>query len=408
MDGKFIAFISYSRKDKAIADWLHRKFESYRLPADTDLSGIFDFKSSYFRPVFLDTQDLHVENRPFTERIRSSLENSSFLIVLCSKNSAKSEFVEREISYFLKVHDNNYSRIVPLFVDEVDMAIPPVFEGSTIMQRHFPIYNSKLDTGSEANSYCFYQIIAYILGLNFSDVYNRYEIQSRREEARKRRILTCAIFALLALIGLLSAYHYEFRQKSREIIEQKLKIIENEQRRIDVEKNVFPQAVVDGYEKNFLSPFMKRLKKQAKPFKIFILMPENEKDLSHSDRVDDFEYQTRLNNTIDSLRTIQFDTDTKRGNRVFTVVQNGHEVEGIYIDFATTTSSFLTVANYKKNYSEYSSTPVDLMIEEYSYKFRQQINERLGRDSVYVEFFMTKDALIGCLEQMKAQTGSHR
>lgn len=404
---KYIAFISYSRKDKAIADWLHTKLESYRLPADVNLSGIFDFRSKYFRPVFLDTQDLHVENRPFTDRIRLSLENSSFLIVLCSKNSAKSEFVDREIKYFLETHQNNYSRIVPLFVDEVDMAVPPAFGGTTIMQRHFPIYNSKLAPSSEANNYCFYQIIAYILGLNFSDIYNRYEIQSRREGRRKRHLMVAAIATLLVMIGVLCAYHYEFRRKSREIIEQKMMLIENEHRRVDVEKNVFPQAVVDGYEKNFLTPFMKRLKKQSRPFRIFILMPENEKDLSHADRVDDFEYRTRLDHTIDSLRTIPFETDTKRGTRVFAVVQNGHGIDGLYIDFATTTSSFLTVARYKKTYSEYASTPIDSMIEEYSQKFRQQINQRLGRDSAYVEFFMTKDALIDRLQQMKVRNITH-
>lgn len=167
---KYVAFISYSRKDKAIADWLHEKLESYALPDRQKALSIFPFDGKYFRKVFLDTQDLHVEERPFTERLKTALEHSAFLIVLCSKSSAKSPFVDKEIRYFIETHDQNLSRIVPLFIDEVDGCIPEAFNGSSIMERHFPIYNSHLSKNSEANNYCFYQIISYVLKINFSDV----------------------------------------------------------------------------------------------------------------------------------------------------------------------------------------------------------------------------------------------
>lgn len=40
---KYVAFISYSRKDKAIADWLHEKLESYALPDRQKALSIWNY-----------------------------------------------------------------------------------------------------------------------------------------------------------------------------------------------------------------------------------------------------------------------------------------------------------------------------------------------------------------------------
>ncbi len=384
---RYIAFISYSRKNKDVAEWLHKKLESYILPKEDSIKNIFDFKSKYFRPVFLDTQDLHVEERPFTDEIRESLRNSAYLIVLCSRSSAISPFVKLEIDYFLLTHDNNLSRVVPLFIDEVSGSIPSSFDGTSIMERHFPIFNSRLSFKSEANNYCFYQIVSYILGIDFSNIYNRYEIQSAKEMKEKRRNLGLLSLFLGVFLVILMGYHFQFKLKSEELIKSK-------QRHIMMEKTVFPAAVVDGYEKNFLSPVIKHLKKSPNKFRIYILMPGNEKDLSHRDRVEDFEYNARLGNYIDSLFSIHLDTETKRGSRVIQISKNGKAIDNLYLDFATTTSSFLTVAKHKKSFREYETISIDSLIKEYSDEFICQMNKRLGRDSVYVRFFSNTSDLI--------------
>lgn len=388
----YIAFISYSRKDKSVADWLHYKLEHYKLPNKNHCLEIFPFKDNYLRPVFIDTQDLHVEERPFTDNLKAAIDVSSFLIVLCSRHSAVSPFVEKEIKYFLATHNNNYSKVIPLFIDEVDGAIPPAFEGTSIMQRHFPIYNTHLSKFSEANNYCFYQIIAYILKLNFAEVYNRYEVAVRKELKKRRNIYIWAIAFLFAIISILGISYYQYHIATEKAIERK-------QRLIEFEKKVFPAAVVHGYERNFLTPVVNYLKGKANRFQIFILMPQNERDLTHQDRAGDFAYDAKLKLGIDSITFEHLPTEMKRGNNIMRLSKNGRNLDGIYLDFATTTTSFLEIAQFKKKNREYRHTPIDSIIQGYAYEFEQQTNDKIKSDSAYVKFYYDKNELIADLKQ---------
>jgi hypothetical protein len=389
MKGPYIAFISYSRKDKAVADWLHDKLENYVLPPSEKISSIFPFKTKYFRPVFLDTQDLHVEERPFSEDLKRALEDSYFLIVLCSRHSAVSSFVNKEIKYFAETHDNNMSRIVPLFLDEVDGCIPEAFNGTSIMQRHFPIYNSHLANSSEANNYCFYQIISYILKLDFSEVYNRYEVATRKAVRKRRNIYMIIIAFLLLVTGILSESYYRYRVASNEALERK-------QRLIEFEKKVFPAAVVHGYEKNFLTPVINYLKDKGESFAIYVLMPKNRRELLHIDRVKDFEYEAKRRLNIDSVPIVFLPTEAN-GSRVMRIVKDGQYIDGIYIDFATTSTSFFEIAEFKKSNKEYSNTPIDSIICGYANDFVEQSNEQLKSDSTFVKFVFDKQELIDIL-----------
>ncbi len=389
---KYIAFISYSRKDKSVADWLHSKLESYRLPDKIKCREIFPFEGNYLRPVFIDTQDLHVEERPFTDELKTAITHSTFLIVICSRHSAVSPFVEKEINYFLETHDRNYSKIIPLFCDEVDGAVPPAFDGSSIMQRHFPIYNTHLSNHSEANNYCFYQIIAYILKLNFSDVYNRYEVAARKELKKRRTVFLVIIAVLTLIISVLGISYYQFHLATERAIERK-------QRLIEFEKKVFPAAVVHGYERNFLTPVINHLKEKGEKFKIFILMPQNERDLTHQDRVGDFVYDAKQKLGIDSITFEYLPTETKRGNHIMRLSRNGAKVGGVYLDFATTTTSFLEIAKFKKKNREYRHTPLDSIIQGYASEFVSQTNDKIKSDSAYVKFYYDKNIMISDLKQ---------
>lgn len=388
---KYIAFISYSRKDKETADWLHSKLEKFVLPDLEKARQIFPFKDKYFRPVFMDTQDLHVEERPFTDRLKEALRDSRFLIVLCSRNSAKSKFVDMEIKYFLETHNNNLSLIIPLFIDEVNDCIPEAFEGTTIMTRHFPIYNTKLSKSSEANNYCFYQIVSYILGIRFSTLYNRYEIETARNNKKKNMLLLYVITALAVIIGIMGIEFYMYHSESQKALDRKQKLIE-------FEKKVFPQAVVHGYEGNFLTPVIKYLKKEPKEFSIYILLPTNERDLTHQNRVEDFEYQAKMQLGIDSLTVVKLPTEAKRGSSIMQVVKDGRPLDGVYLDFATTTTSFLDIAKFKRKNREYRNTPLDSIIGTYAEEFKTQTNEHLKSDSTFVKFYFDKNDLINDLQ----------
>ena len=61
-------------------------------------------------------------------------------------------------------------------------------------------------------------------------------------------------------------------------------------------------------------------------------------------------------------------------------------LDGKYLDFASTTSTFLAIAKIKKEKQIYKDVEIDAMIEEYTDIFITQANEILGPDSVHVTF----------------------
>ena len=381
---EYFAFISYSRRDKKIANWLHARLEDYKYPHNMVNENQRPSHEKYLRPIFLDTKDMQVEERPFTERIKDALKHSRFLILICSSNSAKSAFIEKEVNYFLEHHDKNYSLIVPLFIDDVkEDTIPKVIAETSIMHRHFPIYNAVLDEKSEANSYCFYQIAAYLLGVNFPDLYNRYEQELKNKERQtKIRIARIIIFLVIMVLSLGFAVYESYRgiEKGKDLIR--------------FEKKVFPAAVVFGYEENFLSPLIRYLKEQNESFKIYILMPTSYRGLHHQDRIADINYSLRKELLIDSLGVAHLPTSAKRGSHIHRLMKNGEFISGIYIDFASTTTSFFKIAEYKKGHPAYRMKDLDEIIIEYTDEFITQTNDRLEGDSVYVNFITDKDELI--------------
>ena len=95
---QYYAFISYSHKDEEWAKWLQHEFEHYHLP--TALSSIPDVPNK-FRPIFRDIDELSGgELRP---QISRALKSSSYLVIICSPNSAKSSYVDEEIREFVEI-----------------------------------------------------------------------------------------------------------------------------------------------------------------------------------------------------------------------------------------------------------------------------------------------------------------
>ena len=125
MSYDYFAFISYSRRDKAAARYLQNRLESYRYPAVLVAEEYKPENPKYLRKIFRDTSDLEVTRNNFTESIDRHIAGSRYLVVLCSPNSAKSVWVDREIVRFLETHDNNTQSIFPVILDgEVPECLP--------------------------------------------------------------------------------------------------------------------------------------------------------------------------------------------------------------------------------------------------------------------------------------------
>ena len=111
---KYYAFISYSRKDSRAAAFLHRRLEKFRIPVKRVPAEVRQGLGKFVRPVFRDKRDLEIGESSFTEDVKKALEDSRYIIVLCSPNSARSVWVNNEIKYFLETHDNDLTKVVPV------------------------------------------------------------------------------------------------------------------------------------------------------------------------------------------------------------------------------------------------------------------------------------------------------
>lgn len=93
---KYFAFISYNSLDKRWGKSLHKRLEHYRMPSA--LCSQHGWKRTPMRPIFFAPTD--IQPGPLSDELKKRLENSRHLIVVCSPNSAQSEWVGKEIEYF--------------------------------------------------------------------------------------------------------------------------------------------------------------------------------------------------------------------------------------------------------------------------------------------------------------------
>lgn len=93
---KKYAFISYNHNDVLWAIRLKTKMIWFKLPSH--LTNEFK-KSRYLEPVFRDRD--YFTSGELNEMIKRQLDNSRYLVVVCSPNSAKSKWVNNEVDYFL-------------------------------------------------------------------------------------------------------------------------------------------------------------------------------------------------------------------------------------------------------------------------------------------------------------------
>ena len=111
------AFISYSHQDEKFGKWLHKSLENYKMPKQ--LKEDYPKLPNKLFPIFRDIYELSAGDN-LTIEIEKALKNSEALILLCSPKSAKSEWVNKEIIDFKKLHKD--AKIIPIIIDGVPFA----------------------------------------------------------------------------------------------------------------------------------------------------------------------------------------------------------------------------------------------------------------------------------------------
>lgn len=208
---KYAAFISYrhNERDSFIAENLQHELEHYRIPSKIRKSSGRDKVGRVFR----DREELPISNN-LEDNIQEALEGSEYLIVICSPESKASEWVQREVDTFIKLHDKKHVLAV-LAKDEPADSFPEILcydDEETEDENGNKINTRKniepLAAEMRAQSHRDIlkemkveklRLLAPILGCSFDD------LKQREKEYRTKRIIAVMGVALAA-VGVFSIY----------------------------------------------------------------------------------------------------------------------------------------------------------------------------------------------------------
>ena len=220
------AFISYSHRDKAWADWLHCELETWRVP-----SRLIGTQAAHgviprsLRPIFRDREEL-ASATDLGEEITDALDRSECLIVICSPASAVSPWVNEEVLAFKRM--GRGGRILCLIVDgepnattmtgrETQECFCPALrfaldaDGELSNRRAEPIA-ADVRLGHDSKPTAKLRLIAGMLGVGFDTLIQR-EAHRRR---RRALVITAAALLGMAIASVLAINAVIARNEARQ------------------------------------------------------------------------------------------------------------------------------------------------------------------------------------------------
>lgn len=163
---KYYAFISYKHADEKWAKRLQRQLETYRLPVALRKQNF----PTNLKPVFRDNTDLTPGK--LEEKLRENLEESRYLIVICSRNLAReSHYIDFEMQTFLDFGRGD--RIIPFIVDGEANAKDPEDECFSVMIKQMPGELLAANARKDGMRTAAIKVVAAILGLDADDLIRR-------------------------------------------------------------------------------------------------------------------------------------------------------------------------------------------------------------------------------------------
>jgi tetratricopeptide (TPR) repeat protein len=202
---RYWAFLSYSSHDRASAQWLHRALETYSVPrrfvGRPTPAGPAPRR---FRPIFHDRTELPAD-ADLGASIEKALEESAYLIVICSPQAAKSRWVGKEIVAFRALHGS--ARIFSVIVSDSPThshleCFPPALrygDSSGGADRPEPTA-ADLRPGGDSRRIARLKLLAGMLGVGLDELV-------RRDDHRRHRrmvVITVASLAGMAIAGALA------------------------------------------------------------------------------------------------------------------------------------------------------------------------------------------------------------
>ena len=254
---RYRAFLCYSHRDSAWADWLHGAIEGYPVPSRlVGLATGAGVIPPRLAPVFRDRDELPSAAN-LSAKVQDALAQSANLIVICSPHAAQSRWVNEEVKAFRRLGRSD--RIFCLIVGgepgastwagrEHDECLPPALTDRELGERLEPIA-ADARPGKDGKSNARTKLVAGLLGVDLDDL--------RHRERRRRRVrafiaaaaavlLLCAT-STLAINAMLARHAAERRQKQAEdLIEFMLGDLDDKLRqvnRLDILESVADKAV---------------------------------------------------------------------------------------------------------------------------------------------------------------------
>ena len=195
---RYVAFISYRHvdPDRKWAKWLHTRLENYRVPkAMMKTQGA----SPRIGRVFRDEEEL-AASADLSHEIKAALEESQYLLVVCSPNTPASRWVNQEITEFAALGRRN-NILALLTSGEPVQSFPPAMLKLGLEPLAADVRN---DT-RPAKQLAELRILATLLGCRFDD------LRQREQERRVRRAMlltgvmtfVAVLFGIVAVIALI-------------------------------------------------------------------------------------------------------------------------------------------------------------------------------------------------------------
>ncbi|MDR2770698.1 MAG: TIR domain-containing protein [Clostridiales Family XIII bacterium] len=204
---RYDAFISYrhGELDGLVAERLHRMLETYRIPrAIAKRIG----KKKLTR-VFRDREELPTSSN-LSDSINDALENSNFLLLICSRRTCESQWVMREVERFGELRGKD--SIITLLIDgEPDESFPPGLREREVGGEKIFVEPLAADIRADTRAGSLkllkeekLRLLAPVLGCAFDDLRRRH----RRRKLRQTAAVVSAAFAFTLSFGSFSTYQY--------------------------------------------------------------------------------------------------------------------------------------------------------------------------------------------------------
>lgn len=201
---KYFAFISYNSFDYKWGKRIQKKLEHYRMPAT--LCSKHGWKKNPLRPVFFAPTD--IQPGGLTSELQERLKVSRNLIVVCSPNSARSEWVGTEIAFF---HQLGRTEQIHFFIvdgiphsgNEETECFNPIVNELGLPEILGANIHEKIFRWSWLNKERAYvQLITKLLGVEFDSIWQRHK------RMLIRQVVTWILGVVAILISLVVVWHY--------------------------------------------------------------------------------------------------------------------------------------------------------------------------------------------------------